>query len=127
MRWYYNQCLLNCDGRFSSCVEHLLVAQYATELKQIQGNIVIALCLQRGTSTHGRRLTACMLQNPQTVQHLIYKEQAYKCLNSVHGTPQYWQKMLYETLAMLRTFGTPMVYDSLCSRLSVARNFSSYW
>ena len=70
MRRYYNR-LLNCDGRFSSCVEYLLAAQYATELKQIQGNIGIALCLQRGTSTHGRRLTARMLQNPQTVQHLI--------------------------------------------------------
>ena len=86
MRRYYNQRLLNCDGRFSSCVEYLLAAQYATELKQIQGNIGIALHLQRGTSTHGRRLTAGMLQNPQTVQHLIYKEQAYKFLNSVHGT-----------------------------------------
>ena len=38
-RRYFNQRLLDVDGRFARSIEYLLSAQYATESKQIYGNI----------------------------------------------------------------------------------------
>ena len=35
LRRYYNQWLLNLDGRFAANIEYLLAVQYATELKQV--------------------------------------------------------------------------------------------
>ena len=44
---------------------------------------------------------------------MIKTENAYKFLQQVHGSPAYWQKMLYETLAMLRCKGIPTWFLTL--------------
>ena len=61
MRHYYNQRLLNCDGQFASDIEYLFSSQYATELRQVQGNIGIALRLKSGKRLHSQWLKAGML------------------------------------------------------------------
>ena len=38
--------------------------------------------------------------------NLVHSDQAYKFLQTVHGTQAYWQKMLFESLAMLKALGT---------------------
>ena len=45
MRRYFNQWLLNVDGRFAKSIEYLFAAQYATELHQVQSSIGLALHL----------------------------------------------------------------------------------
>ena len=110
LRTYYKQRILNCDGRFAGNIEYLLGAQYATELKQIKGNIGIALRLKKGQFFKGSKVTAGMLQSPNSLHEMMYAQQAYKMLQNVRGTPAYWKKMLDECLAMLRTFGSPTFF-----------------
>ena len=48
-----------------------------------------------------------MLRDLQHVQNLIRKNKAYRFLKNITGNPPYWQKMFYETLAMIGTLGVP--------------------
>lgn len=108
MRRYFNQRLLNVDGRFGKSIEYVLAAQYATELHQVQGNIYHALKLRQGIA--GQKINAGMLRNPQIIQQLQHTEQAYKVLQSIRGTPAFWQLKLLECYAMLRTLGPPTFF-----------------
>ena len=44
---------------------------------------------------------------------MIWKDIAYKFMKKIRGTPSYWTVALYDTLAMLRTFGTPTWCNSM--------------
>ena len=110
LRRYINQRLLNKDAKFSQNAEYIFAFQYATEIQQLQGAMNMALKRQ---TTQGRRVNAGDLRNFNTVNQLIWKDIAYKFMKQIRGTPAYWQQQLYDTLAMLRTFGTPTWFLSL--------------
>ena len=81
-------------------------SQYATELRQGQGNIGISLTLKNGKTLYGQWSIAGMLWRPSVMQNLIYNDQAYRFLQTVWSTPVYWEKMFFEALTMLKAFGT---------------------
>ena len=110
LRRYINQRLLNKDSRFSKSIEYIFAFQYATELKQLRTDMDMALKRQR---TDGRKITAGDMRNFQKVNQMIWKDIAYKFMKKIRGTPSYWTVALYDTLAMLRTFGTPTWFISL--------------
>ena len=110
LRRYVNQRLLNRDFRFSQSSEYIFAFQYATELKQLRTDMSMALKRQ---TADGRKLTAADMRNCDKVKSMIYKDVAYKFMRNVRGTPAYWQVQLYDTLAMLRTFGTPTWFLTL--------------
>ena len=62
LRKYFQQRLLNVDGRFANNVEYLFCAQYATEIKQIKADSNIALRLCKGKTLNGQHITAGMLK-----------------------------------------------------------------
>ena len=75
--------------------------QYAIEHKQVRDCISVALRQTRGRLQVGRNLDASMLKNPQHLQNLFKKDQAYTFLKNICGSPPYWQKMFYELLSMI--------------------------
>ena len=113
MRKYFQQRLLNVDGRFANNIEYLFCAQYATEINQIQGDTNIALSMKRGRTMDGEAVTAGMLRNPELINRLVNTQQAYKFLRNVRGSPAYWQHEMYELLAMLRALGIPTWFLTL--------------
>ena len=110
LRRYINQRLLNKDARFSQNSEYIFAFQYATEIQQLQGAMNMALKWQ---TTEGQRVNAGDLRSFEKVNQMIWKDIAYKFMKQIHGTPAYWQQQLMDTLAMLRTFGTPTWFLSL--------------
>ena len=54
--------------------------------------------------------TADMLCSPSVFQNLVHGDQAYKFLQTFHGTVAHWQKMLFKSLAMLKALGTPTFF-----------------
>ena len=64
-------------------------------------------------SSEGRNINAGDMRNFEKVNQLIWKDIAYKFMKNVCGTPAFWQSQLFDTLAMLRTFGTPTWFISL--------------
>ena len=113
MRRYFNQRLLDVDGRFSGDVEYLLAAQYAAEYQQVNSLTSVVMRQVPGRIYRGQRVTAGDLKDPIRLSELIQRDKAYKLLKQVRGTPAYWQKVHYDVLAMIRQLGIPTWFLTL--------------
>ena len=113
-RRYFNQRLLDVDGRFAKSTDYLLSAQYATESQQIHGNINhYVLRRAKARSTEGKKITAKDVKNTNYLHHLVRSDQAYKLFKNVRGSPAYWQSLFYDILAMMSQLGTPTWFFTL--------------
>ena len=64
---YFNQRLLNADGRFAKDVEYLLMAQYAVESKQVFDDASIVLWQSQGWVYRGQAIKAGTYQRSECV------------------------------------------------------------
>ena len=107
-RRYFNQRLLDVDGRFARSIEYLLSAQYATESKQIYGNINhFAFRRVQGRHHQGQRITASLVKDASKMKELVRSDHAYKLFKNVRGSPAYFQNLFYDVLGMMRQLGLP--------------------
>ena len=113
IRKYFQQCLLNVDGRFAQNIEYLFCAQYIADIKQIESDTTLAIMVSWERTLGGHKITAGQLQNPAVLEKLLINEQAYKVLKNVRGLPAYWQDQLYDVLAMLQTLSIPTWFLTL--------------
>ena len=58
IRKYFQQCLLNVDGRFAQNIEYLFCAQYIADIKQMESDATLAIMLSRGRTLGGHKITA---------------------------------------------------------------------
>ena len=58
LRKYFQQRLLNVDGRFAKNIEYIFCAQHMIDLQHIQSEINLAIRLARGRTLHGNKITA---------------------------------------------------------------------
>ena len=106
---YFNARLLHYSGRFATNPEYLFFAQFIVEQKKVSDSINIAL-----KKIHGQPITASQIRsNPQSLQNLICQDQAYLFLRQIPGTPPYWQKFMYEVIAMVKQLGIPTWFMTL--------------
>ena len=106
---YFNARLLHYSGRFAMNPEYLFFAQFVIEQKKVSDSINIAL-----SKLHGQSLTASDLRsNVQRLQNLVFHDQAYLFLRHVPGSPPYWQKFMYEVVAMVKQLGIPTWFMTL--------------
>ena len=106
---YFNARLLHHSGRFASNPEYLFFAQFIIEQKKVSDNINIAL-----KNVHGQNVTASQVRtNTQILQNLISQDQAYLFLRQIPGSPPYWQKFMYEVVAMVKQLGIPTWFMTL--------------
>ena len=106
---YFNARLLHHSGRFATNPEYLFFAQFIIEQKKVSDSINIAL-----KKVHGQFVTASQIRsNVQTLQNLICKDQAYLFLRQIPGTPPYWQRFMYEVVAMAKQLGIPTWFMTL--------------
>ena len=68
---YFQQYLLNVDIHFAQNMEYLFSAQYISDIKQIQGDTYLAICLSHGRTLDGHKITAEMLQNSTALEQLV--------------------------------------------------------
>ena len=113
-RRYFNQRLLDVDGRFAKSIDYLLSAQYATESKQIHGNIN-HFVLRRGKSRKpdGKKICAGDVKHTESLHQLVKSDQAYKIFKNIRGSPAYYQSLFYDILAMMGQLGTPTWFFTL--------------
>ena len=108
IRRYFNQRLLDVDGRFARSIEYLLSAQYATESKQVHSDINHYV-FRRGVGQHfqGERLTVGTVKNIEKMNSMVKADLAYKILKNIRGSPGYFQGLFHDVLAMIRQLGIP--------------------
>ena len=106
---YFNARLLHHSGRFAMNPEYLFFAQFIIEQKKVSDSINIAL-----KKLHGQPVTASQIRsNEQCMKNLIFKDQAYLFLRGIPGSPPYWQKFMYEVIAMVQQLGIPTWFMTL--------------
>ena len=106
---YFNTRLLHYSGRFATNPEYLFFAQFITEQKKVSDSINIAL-----KKVHGQHITASQVRsNSEILQHLVSQDQAYLFLRQIPGSPPYWQKFMYEVVAMVKQLGIPTWFMTL--------------
>ena len=64
IRKYFQQHLLNVDGRFAQNIEYLFCAKYIADIKQIESDATLVIMLSQGRTLGGHKITAGHLQNP---------------------------------------------------------------
>ena len=113
-RRYFNQRLLDVDGRFAKSIDYLLSAQYATESQQIHGNINHYI-LRRGKARRpdGKKICAGDVKHTESLHQLVKSDQAYKIFKNIRGSPAYYQSLFYDILAMMGQLGTPTWFFTL--------------
>ncbi|CAB3998256.1 ATP-dependent DNA helicase PIF1 [Paramuricea clavata] len=95
---YFNARLLHYSGRFATNSEYLQLffAQFVIEQKKVSDSINIAL-----KKIQGQPLTASQIESDvNKLKSLVCQDQAYLFLRQIPGTPPYWQKFMYEVIAM---------------------------
>ena len=106
---YFNARLLHYSGRFATNPEYLFFAQFITEQKKVSDSINIAL-----KKIHGQPMTASEIKSDvNKLKGLICQDQAYLFLRQIPGTPPYWQKFMYEVVAMVKQLGIPTWFMTL--------------
>ena len=107
---YFNQRLLNYQQTFASDADYIFFAPFVTQQLNLNSRINIAM---KKVSTN--QLTAGMLSAnfKDTVKSFIAKDEGYSFMNTVKGTPAYWQRFLFEVLAMVKQLGLPTFFLTL--------------
>jgi hypothetical protein len=102
---YFQKRLLDASGQFAQDIEYLFVAQTITETKQIMDsmNIAVRKCY-RGSETDST-VNAGLIRDETSLQRYIFKDQAYRFLQPVRGSPPYWQKIQYKLFSAIKQFG----------------------
>ncbi len=106
---YFNARLLHYSGKFATNPEYLFFAQFIMEQKKISDGINIAL-----KKVHGQAVTASQVKSDtQAFQNLLLQDQAYLFLRQIPGSPPYWQKFMFEVVAMVKQLGIPTWFMTL--------------
>ena len=96
---------LHHSGRSANNPEYLFFAQFIIEQKKVSDSINIV---------PGKPVTASYIRSSvQTLQNLICQDQAYLFLRQIPGTLPYWQRFMYEVLAMVKQLGIPTWFMTL--------------
>ena len=106
---YFNARLLNCSGRFATNPEYLFFAQFIIEQKKVSDSISVAM---KKICSH--QITAASIRTEkQSLQNLICKDQAYLFMRQIPGSPPYWQRFMFEVVAMVKQLGIPTWFMTL--------------
>ena len=108
-RKYFNQRLLDVDGRFARDLDYLFVAIYIVEAKQVfdDGNNFA------WRQKPARQFTASQARDQTVLRQFMRKDKAYSFMKNICGSPPYYQRTFYDLLAMIRQLGTPTWFFTL--------------
>ena len=108
-RKYFNQRLLDVDGRFARDLDYLFVAQYIVEAKQVLDDGNNFAMRQKPC----RQFTAAQAKDQTILSQYVRKDKAYSFMKNIRGSPPYYQRTFYDLLAMIRQLGTPTWFFTL--------------
>lgn len=101
-RKYFNQRLLDVDGRFARDLDYLSVAQFIVESKQVLDDGNNIAWRQKPL----RQFTVAQAKDQAFLSQFVRSDKAYTFMKNIHGSPPYYQCTFYDLLAMIRQLGT---------------------
>ena len=89
--------------------DHLLFAHKKSQLKQLCNSINIAM--KKAAQSSG--LTVSQVLDNNFINDTVGKDNAYRFLTSITGSPAYWEQQKKQVLAMVRQFGVFTLFVTL--------------
>ena len=108
-RKYFNQRLLDVDGRFARDLDYLFVAQYIVEAKQMLDDGNNFAWRQKPS----RQFTAAQARDQTVLSQYVHKDKAYSFMKNIRGSPPYYQRTFYDLLATIHQLCTPTWFFTL--------------
>ena len=108
-RRYFNQRLLDVDGRFARDLDYLFVAQYIVEANQVSSDANNFIWRQKPS----RQFTAAQAKDDTFINQFVRTNKAYSFMKNIRGSPPYYQRTFYDLLAMIRQLGIPTWFFTL--------------
>ena len=99
---YFQRRILEHGGKCASNIEFLFVAQFLSEWQKIRSSISVALRKSFGAEESGAMYTAAAFKNPDRIRPLLMKDEAYRFLRPIRGSPPYWQEVMFKLLAAIK-------------------------
>ncbi|XP_052680033.1 uncharacterized protein LOC128160727 [Crassostrea angulata] len=106
MKRYFNSRLFSSDHRFASDPEYIFFAQYTAELEEIFSSVSIAM----RKSVDLSHLTSSTFLDSSKMKKMLKKDECYRFLQAVRGSPAYWEKTMRDLFAMLKQLGIPTFF-----------------
>ncbi|XP_053378668.1 uncharacterized protein LOC128548229 [Mercenaria mercenaria] len=100
---YFQRRILKKGGKFAANIEYLFVAQFITEWQQILSSMSVAL-RKSLIGNCGENYSAGFFKNADHIRPLLTKDDAYRFLSPIRGSPPYWQKVMSELMAAIKQF-----------------------
>ena len=92
-RKYFNQRLLDVDGRFAKDLDYSFV-EYIVESKQILDDCSHFIWRRKPSELNDSSLTASQVKDKNAMNDFMGKDKAYRCMKNVRGSPAYYQRTL---------------------------------
>ena len=108
-RKYFNQRLLDVNGRFARDLDYLFVAQYIVEAKQVIDDGNNFAWRQKPL----RQFTAAQARHQTLLSQFVRKDKAYSFMKNFLGSPPYYQRTFYDLLTMICQLSTPTWFFTL--------------
>ncbi|KAJ8049090.1 ATP-dependent DNA helicase pfh1 [Holothuria leucospilota] len=97
------------DRRFAKSVANIFYKAKKLQISQIQQKATLSL---RKKKTGGKKLTAEIFKNMESVQEMLSLDEGFRVFRTVRGSPPYWEKTKKELFAMIRQLGIPTWFMS---------------
>ena len=107
---YFNSRLFSADNRFARNPEYIFFALYTKEVEQFHSSVSIAIRTGSTKTASGNEITASMLRDHEQVKNLIRRDEGYRFMKQIRGTPAFWEKSKRDLFAMIRQLGIPIFF-----------------
>ena len=97
------------DRRVAQSVPNIFYKLKKLQIKQIQNSACISL---RKCKTKGTKFTAGDLKSDDYVNKLIHRDEGFRVLRNLRGSPPYFEKCKKDLFAMIRQLGNPTWFCS---------------
>jgi hypothetical protein len=111
MHQYFNVRLFSKDNRFAADPEYVFYALDFVEKKAIFQSTSIAF-RKAAPSAGTTSVTAGMLRDETQRQSIFRRDVGFRFLETLRGSPAYWNRTLRDLFAMLRQLGIPTWFCS---------------
>ncbi|XP_062618494.1 uncharacterized protein LOC134280069 [Saccostrea cucullata] len=109
---YFNNRLMNTDGRFARDSNYIFFSQFLSDLNQVIEKTQISIRKSVRKIGSDQFLTSDMVQNPEVLSKLMKNDEALRFMQPIRGTPAYWSAAQKDLFAMLRQLGIPTWFCS---------------
>ena len=102
--------LMNVDRYPASCLKLLFFLMKRKQCEEVVSQIQVAM---RKANEKGQHMDVSTLLQPTGLDTFVYKDEGFRVLRNIRGSPAYWEGLKKNIFAMLRQLGTPAFFFSL--------------